>query len=207
MQSFKREIWLNVLYNSCRCNRTTSDISLTVISGRERLVKRISVLSRVFIILFCVIYLMRLIHYLRVVVIAPTSQCHNIHLLLLGKMSDVWKCEKYIESVVLSHLNEVRNVFMKECTKYTFPVTCKCRQICSRKQGTFSETHFLHFQQVVHMIVLVRDWKWDLISVIMFDFFLEYWTTIKLFLTLRHVSHKQMYLSIVIPFKAKYLSR
>ena len=90
----------------CRCNRKTSDISLTAISGGERLVKRISVLSRVFIMLFCVVYVMRLIHYLRVVVMAPTSQCHNIHLLFLRKMGDVWICEKYIESVFLSFLAE-----------------------------------------------------------------------------------------------------
>lgn len=146
MQSFKCEICLNVLHNSCRCNRTTSDISLTVISGGERLVKRVSVLSRVFIILFCMRYVTRLIHYLRVVIIAPTSQCHSVHLLILRKMGDVWKCEKYIESVFLSHLNEVRNVFIKECTKYTFPVTCICREICSRKQGAFSKTHHLQFQ-------------------------------------------------------------
>jgi len=47
-QSFECKICLNVLYNCCCCNRTTSYISLTVISGGERLVKRISVLSRVF---------------------------------------------------------------------------------------------------------------------------------------------------------------
>jgi hypothetical protein len=155
MQSCKCEICLNVLHNSCRCNRTTSGISLTVISGGERLVKRISVLSRVFIILFCVIYVMRLIHYLRVVVLAPTSQCHNLHPLILRKMGDVWKCKKYIESVFLSHLNEVHNVFMKECIKYTFPVTCIRRQICSRKQGAFYKTHRLQFQQVIHIFVCI----------------------------------------------------
>jgi len=89
MHSFKRGICLNVLYNSCRCNRTTSNISLTVISGGERLVKRISVLSCVFVISFYVVYVMRLIHYLRIVVMAPTSQCHSVHLLFLRKMGDV----------------------------------------------------------------------------------------------------------------------
>jgi len=156
-QNFKREICLNVLYNSCCCNRTTSYISLTVISGGERLVKRISVLSRVFIILFCVVYVMRLIHYLRVVAMVLTSQCHNIHLLFLRKMGDVRKCEKYIESVFLPNLDEMRNLFIKECTKYTFLVTCICRQICSRKKGAFSKTHCLRFQRLSQRFLLVRN--------------------------------------------------
>ena len=32
-------------------------------------------------------------------------------------MGDVWKCEKYIESVFLSNLYELRNFFIKECAK------------------------------------------------------------------------------------------
>jgi hypothetical protein len=157
MQSFQCEICLNVLSNSCRCNRMTSDISLTVISGGERLVKRITVLSRVFIILFRFMYVMRLIHYLRVVVMAPISQCHNIHLLFLRKMGTCKNVKSILNLCFFSHLNEVRNAFMKEFTKYTFPVTCICRQICSRKQGAFSKTHCLQFQQVIHRFLLVRD--------------------------------------------------